>query len=284
MLSTIRSFKYIILETKPTPSNIEEIVINKYKNTVSYIGIIESVKFLNKTNLFISPDYTKNSNIKFSAILDLKYFIVPKYFYIPNCKIINILDNVNGIKILLDCELSDLEGNVIESSKSLGIILTSINKSSETIKKFRLLNKNDTINLQCIGDILVQDCKLICNCDLFHKIEPILVKYENLNSDKFLFLDSLPDNVKDIFIIPSKKEKNLIDGEEYLFCITGFYSISNTEFQGINFIKEKQEFITPDNEIKNVIGYNDVQLYLENVLYNWKLLAYNNNLNKVKII
>lgn len=259
----------IIIKKIKDLNNIENEIIDCYKNVQYKNGIIENIKIKNFNQLIYEPIIDKKFNYKINALVDFEYLVAPDNMIFPNAKVEDIKNENDIVIIRLSTNLYGNDNEKLSISDKICCIITPDNKSADQIIKLRNLNKNDILNLICLKIILdVGKNAYAINCDIAPKINPIVFKYDSdffikEEVSKFEFSKNV-GIAKIICHIPNESTVNDLDENEvYAMSPIGFHKLKNIPNNYFNFLNPS-------------LSKNFIQ-YLKMNLVNWIFVINNNS-------
>lgn len=226
-------------------------------------GLVQDVK-IDQIGLFSTVD-RKNIISRVPVSAELTIFSIPHGFIISNAILLHIKPVSNNITYVFDCNFYDVDGREIYSStipKTIIGTITTMDKSQESLGRYKFLKIGDRVNLVSIMSIVRDGTKnQVFNCDIIEHAMPKYFKYEKSIDTSAILSLATTDKVKYPLFEKhtGKLVTNLIEGNVYAMTIYGFTETDNRE--------DVIDFLTESNTL---IGIDSLNNYLYYVMYNWK--------------
>lgn len=240
----------------------------------SCLGLVQDIKVTN-IGLFTPVD-RKNIISRVPIKVDMEIFSIPHGFIISNAILKHIKPVSNNITYVFSCNFYNVDGEEILASTIENSIIgtvTTMDKSQESLSRYKYLRVGDRVNLVCIMPIVRDGTKnQVFNCDIIEHAEPKYFEY-NKNIDIAAIL-KLAVKGKVAYPLFEKHNNNvvekLVEGKIYSMNIYGF--AESNESDSINFINREltTERMTSDSDYNVSLGINTLNNYLYYTMYNWR--------------
>jgi hypothetical protein len=241
------------------------------------MGLVQDVK-VKQIGLFTTVD-RKNVVSRVPVTIDMNIFSIPNGFVISNAILIAIKPVSNNVTYVFNCNFYDVDGNEIAASKTPNTIIgtvTTMDKSQESLARYKFLKVGDRVNLTCIMPIIRDGTKnQVFNCDIIDHLEPKYFMHDAQIDVAAILKLTVKDKIKyPLFQLhtseSSKPTTNLVEGKIYAMTIYGFHE--SAEETSIDFIKQKitTETMASDSDFNVSIGISSLNNYLYYTMYNWK--------------